>query len=155
MITFSKTHPKIELEDLARIENLYAISFPEDYRNHLLSYNGGIPSSGVFSFTENGEVTQSRIHFFYAINSDDYDDMIEAIDTFKKNEKRMPNNIFPIAEDPFGNVICISVDKKKDYNHIFFWNHEREVDYSVSNDNDYSNLYLIAKSFKEFINNLS
>ena len=37
---------------------------------------------------------------------------------------------------------------------IYFWNHEKEVDYEVAGDSDYSNLYLIAMSFDEFMEQL-
>jgi hypothetical protein len=66
------------------------------------------------------------------------------------DEKRLPNHLLPIAHDPLGNLICISCSKE-DFGYIYFWDHENAVDYANSTDADYSNLYIIAKSFKEFI----
>lgn len=48
---------------------------------------------------------------------------------------------------------CISC-YKDEIGYIYFWDHENEVDYKISNDMNYSNLYLVAKSFSEFIDGL-
>lgn len=153
MINYIDLRIPIELDDIIQLENECDISFPEEYKNHLLNYNGGSPEPNIFSFTENGKKTNSRINYFYAINSGEFDDLKEVIETFKITEKRMPTHILPIAEDPFGNVVCISAGKI-DYGYIYFWDHENEVDYGIANDDDYSNLYFIAESFTEFINSL-
>lgn len=63
----------------------------------------------------------------------------------------MPNSVFSIAHDPGGNLICIDINDDK----VYFWDHEKEVNYSCSDDNDRSNLYLIAESFNEFISILN
>ncbi len=108
MINYTELRAVIELEDIVQLEKEYNISFPDQYKNHLLNFNGGSPKPGIFSFQENGKETNSRIHYFYAINSGKFDDMKDVIGTFKIEERRMPDHILPIAEDPFGNVVCVS-----------------------------------------------
>jgi hypothetical protein len=82
-----------------------------------------------------------------------YDNLKSSIITFKIEEKRLPSHIIPIAHDPFGNAICLSCGEK-DYGYVYFWDHENEVDYTQSTDDDYNNLYFIAKSFTEFLDGL-
>ncbi len=72
----------------------------------------------------------------------------------KFDEKRMANHILPIACDALGNLICISCSGK-DLGAIYFWDHENEVDYSVSDDSDYSNLFHIADNLESFLNSLT
>lgn len=134
-------------------EKEFNIQLPKDYRLHLLQHNGGRPEPSCFSFIEKGKETDACVHFFFAIYDGKYDNLEVITRLFKTESKRMPSNIFPIAGEQTGNVICISCSGE-DYGYIYFWDHENEVDYSVSNDSDYSNLYLISKSFSEFMENL-
>jgi hypothetical protein len=152
MIKFTKTKARITTSEIKQIEYLLQLSFPDQYIKHLLKYNGGKCNPSIFSFEEDGSLTQSRIHYFFAIDEGKNSLMLN-IEIFKIEEKRLPIHILPIADDPFGNLICISCGEK-DYGFIYFWDHENEVDYNNSDDNDYSNLYLITKSLDEFMNSL-
>lgn len=154
MIEFFETKKPITLKEIKEIEGYVGLTFPDDYKQHLLKYNGGWCKPNVFSLVEERIENYSCIDRFYAIYDGEYDNLKEFIDIFKKEEKRMPIHITPIAHDPGGNQICISCGIK-DYGYIYFWDHENEVDYTVSGDDDYSNLYLIAKSFNEFLEGLT
>lgn len=143
----------IDIKILNYIELEYKIKFPLDFREHILKFNGGTPKANIISFNENGRINETDLRYFYAFGTKDYDDFEKSFIILKINDKRMPTNIFPIGEDSLGNQICISFGME-DYNSIYLWDHEKEVDYSVSDDTDYSNLYLIAKNFKEFIGSL-
>lgn len=153
MVTFSQTESQLNLNQIEEIEKYVGLKFPEEYKKHLLKYNGGRCSPNVFWFNENGKWTNSCIDWFLAIYDGEYDNLKKHIDMGKIEEKRMPSNILPIAHDPGGNLICISCSGE-DRGYIYFWDHENEVDYNISDDTDYSNLYLIAKSFGEFIDGL-
>jgi len=153
MVIFNDCKPSIKEEDIEIIEKKYSIDFPADYKKHILKFNGGNTKPDVFTFIEKGKSTNSRIDLFYAIGSGSYDDLEDIIETFKTDNKRMPTPIIPIAEDAFGNIICIS-NAKADYGYIYFWDHENEVDYSKVDDTDYSNLYIIAKSLQALFDGL-
>lgn len=153
MATFAETEASITLSEIEEIERLVDLKFSEEYKIHLLQFNGGRCSPNIFNFNENGRITESCVDWFLAIHNGKYDNLTNYIYTYKIDEKRLPKQIVPIAHDPGGNLICISCGKK-DYSCIYFWDHENEVDYKKSNDNDYSNLYFIARSFFEFINEL-
>jgi len=151
---FDQTESSISEKDINFIEQFISVDFPYDYRCHLLKYNGGRCSPNIFSFLENGKETHSCIDWFLAIYNGEFDSLLEYIKIYKIQEKRMPKFMVPIAHDPGGNLICISCDKNLDYNHVYFWDHEKEVDYNRNNDSNYSNLYLISKNFENFLGNL-
>jgi hypothetical protein len=153
MATFRNTSPSTSIEDIHKIENILGMQFPKSYLNHLLQENGGRVSPNIFSFIESGRLTESDVDWFLAINGFDYNDFFQEIESLKLDEKRMPTHIVPIAYDSGGNFVCISCGNN-DYGKVYFWDLEREVDYSVSDDSDYSNLYMIADSFEEFLNGL-
>ena len=150
----SRYEKDLSLEQIEVLEKYIGLNIPQDYVKHLLQYNGGKPAPNIFRFyRNNGEFDGSDLDWFLAIYNGEYDNLKTYIDIYKKNDKRLPSHIFPIAHDSGGNLICISCGVD-DYGYIYFWDHENEVDYSVSDDSDYSNLHLIAKSFKKFIDGL-
>lgn len=153
MVIFSQTEASLNLLQIEVIEKFIGLDFPSEYKDHLLKHNGGQPSPNVFSFEEYGKLTDSCVDWLLAIYEGEYDNLKNYIDTYKIQEKRMPLHILPIAHDPGGNLICISCDYDNKGS-IYFWDHEKEVDYNLSDDSDYSNLYLIANSFDEFIDGL-
>lgn len=153
MISFSNTEKKIVKEDISNIEEFVKLKFPNSYIQHLLKYNGGQCSPSAFTFLENGQKSNSRIDWFLAIYDGEYDNLKEYIETYKIQQKRLPSHILPIAHDPGGNLICISCGNE-DNGIIYFWDHEKEVDYYQSDDNDYTNLYFIANNIEDLLNNL-
>lgn len=153
MATFSQTESQLNLTQIEEVEKYIGLNFPDEYKEHLLQNNGGQCSPNCFKFNENGTWTESCIDWFLAIYDGEYDNLKDYINTYKIEEKRLPVHILPIAHDPGGNLICISCDLE-DVGCVYFWDHENEVDYNTSNDKDYSNLYLVAKSFNEFVNGL-
>lgn len=153
MTTFIETEAQISIEQIEELEKLVNLTFPQEYKNHLLLHNGGRCEPNVFGFIEDNEPTESCIDWFLAIYDGEYDNLKDYIETYKLNEKRLPFHIIPIAHDPGGNLICISCGER-DYGYIYFWNHEKEVDYNISADEDYSNLYLISQTFNSFLENL-
>jgi cell wall assembly regulator SMI1 len=150
MIKFFNTEAQLNIAQIEEIETYAGLHFPEEYTQHFLQYNGGQCEPNIFSFYENGQLTDSNVDWFLAIYDGEDDNLKDYLYTYKIDEKRLPTRIFPIAHDPGGNLICIDTANGK----VYFWDHEKEVDYTVSDDSDYSNLYLIANSFNEFLSGL-
>lgn len=138
---------------IEELEKYVGLNFPYEYKEHLLKNNGGRCSPNVFQFNENGKLTESCIDWFLAVYDGEYDNLKDYIETYKIQEKRLPQQMLPIAHDSGGNLICVSCDSE-DKGFIYFWDHEGEVNYDITTDKDYSNLYFIAKSFNEFIDGL-
>lgn len=154
MVTFFETEDHLEASQIKDVENYAKLTFPEEYKNHLLKYNGGRCLPNIFSFHQNGKRTNSSVDWFLAIYNGEYDNLKNYIDIFKIEEKRLPYHILPIAHDPGGNLICISCEGE-DFGYIYIWDHEEEIDYSTSTYNsNYLNLYFVANSITEFLNEL-
>ncbi len=153
MAVFSQTEAPVTASEIEEIEKYTLLEFPKQYKDHLLRYNGGQCTPNVFRFDEGGAETSSVVDWFLAIYDGDSDSLKESVDTYKIEEKRMPLHMLPIAHDPGGNLICISCGLK-DNGFIYFWNHEDEVNYEEAGDDDYSNLYFIAKDFDTFLDSL-
>jgi len=135
---------------ILELENQLQIELPQDYKDFMLANNGGTPEEDwAFDFVEldPSKITSSIIQEFM---------IIYAEETMEVNDLRagyvalvesgqIPKALLPIAEDPGGNLICISVSEK-DYGRVYFGNHELEVP-----ETGYIVMSLIANSFSEFI----
>lgn len=131
---------KITEKELKLFEKENNITFPEDFRQFLLKYNGGLPKPSYYVCGEglgiNTRVEQKvslvQITEFFSYQGGNLGDEAE------------PENIFlfgcDLAGDYFG--ICLSGE---DIGKIYFWSHEDTSD---------SDLYLIANNFDEFFNGL-
>lgn len=150
---FFETKQKLSESDIARVETKYKILFPEDYRSHLLKYNGGYPERPCFSSPDTAHTDayspfSSCVHYFYAI----YDGKVSNFEKNYENFKgRIPSNMIPIAYDPGGNQICLSTDVLN-YGYVYFWSHEDESSNHIEDNNN--RLTVLAKSFTEFVNGL-
>ncbi|HEY5744451.1 MAG TPA: SMI1/KNR4 family protein [Chryseolinea sp.] len=153
MLEFSQTEAKLNASQIEEVEEFVGLTFPVEYKEHLLKYNGGQCKPNFFEFTENGKASNSNLDWFLAIYEGKYDNLKEYIEIYKIEDKRMPVHMLPIAHDPGGNLICISCNGD-DFGYVYFWDHENEVDYSLAIDRDYSNLHFISKSLPDFIDSL-
>jgi hypothetical protein len=152
MVTFRETEAQLVPSQIEAVEKFVGLSFPKEYKEHLLRYNGGRCSPSVFNFVENGEETSSAVDWFFSIYDGEYDNLVDYINIYKKDKERLPVRMLPIAHDSGGNLVCISCSGA-DEGKVFFWDHEKEDLPGILND-EYANMYLVANSFTQFLNEL-
>lgn len=142
---------KISNSELSKIEKKLGLKFPEDYKSFIINANGGVPERDMlYDFYD--EVTEientSVIRRFYSICNDDYKYNLKKILNTMREEQAIAKDMLPIADDPLGNLLCISVGER-DYGAVYYLNHEFE---------DIETGFLmkskIADSFSDFINSL-
>jgi len=144
--------PALTASDLDDLERRLSIKLPDDYRQFLIRQNGGRPVSPVFTFVESSRgPTDSSVAWFLSVHQGKYSNFEKDFRNFKVVQRRMPDNLVPIAHDPFGNEICMSFSGD-DRGAIYFWDHESEAD--EGEEPTYNNCYLIAKSLTEFLDGL-
>ncbi|MCL6511720.1 MAG: SMI1/KNR4 family protein [Anaerolineae bacterium] len=142
-VTILDAEDPITYNDVARLEERLGFRLPEDYRAFLLQHNGGRPKPNVFSLTDTDlATTEDTIAWFMCIKPGDVNDLLETASAL---QGRIPNNLLPIAVDPFGNYICIAV-LGPDKGRIYFWDHELE--------STVSNVYFLADSFDNLLHSL-
>ena len=139
MIT--NTGTKINEETIKVIESFIQAKLPDEYRDFLLKYNGGIPDKIIFNI--------SALAFFHKVNSSDYySDFVVAYHTYIV---RIPKGFIVVASDVGGNNILLGLEGK-DRGKIYFWDHEEEVD--EDEEADFRNMTLISNSFNQFVDSL-
>ena len=131
------------------IEQYLEFKFPREYREFIITYNGGEPEKKCFLFKDNVS-DGSILRCFLGFIPNKYENILVIMRQFKN---RVPENMLPIADDPYGNLVLISI-KMADRGKIYFWDHETEADESLGEIPDYSNLTLVADNFDDFFNSL-
>ncbi len=151
-ITIRNSEIPLTLDKVVDIEKRLKLSLPLEYKDFIMKHNGGRPKPSGFHYKhETGRYTDSRVDWFLAIYDGESDNFEDYFNTYKVDQVRLPIELVPIANDPGGNLVCISV-KGKNKGAVYFWDHENEA-----GDNEtpsYQNVHLLADSFSEFLESL-
>ena len=94
----------------------------------LTMYDNGLPSYCYppDSPIENGVIKKGEFGCFYG-EGESYQTGYSLSDAIKKMENRIPTNFLPIAENNYGDRICLCIKGEK-IGKIFYWYHENEWD---------------------------
>ena len=114
---------------IKEVENHFNIVLPEDYKKVVIDNNNARPSINTF------DTQFSKEHVFKKLLSLKKDD-IENVYKSKHVLESIDIELFPIANDPAGNLICLKAGK------IVYWLHENN-----------KTLY-VADSFSDFLKSL-
>ncbi len=133
------------LNKIAEFEKQIGDALPQDYRDFLLEFNGGRPDKSGFDYDlPDGRTWNSMVREFIGFDRSQYSDF-DYFDTMYFD--RIPPGMFPIADDPGGNLVLMSLRPESREN-IFFWDHNEEAE--EEEPATLENLYFIAGNFSEF-----
>src|SRR4051812_40221582 len=105
-ITISESfEPQLSDKDLVEVEQQLRISLPLDYREFLLTHNGGRPEPNEFTMRENTRDAEGILEWLYGIHDDETYNLVDVASMLKD---RMPPEMLPIGLDPGGNIICLA-----------------------------------------------
>lgn len=144
MPTINNSGPLVSENDIRMVEIAIRNKLPSEYRLFLSRHNGGHPEPSCFnSFSDKSTFNGSCIHYFYGIGDESpHSQLLTAFNILKG---RIPKELIPIADDPFGNQVCIAIEGKE-IGTIYFWDHEAE-----HQPPSFQNTYMLAPSFELFI----
>lgn len=146
-----ESYPPIAVAEIKSLEQRLGRQIPQSYIDFLLNYNGGVPEVGGFLYRSEEANRLGVVNRFLGIHSGKYNNLDNYLMLYKEREKRIPSNLIPIANDPGGNLICLSIDGS-DLGKVYFWDHDLEAENEA--EVNYSNVYFIANSLEEFLQNL-
>ncbi|MFS0765693.1 SMI1/KNR4 family protein [Peribacillus phoenicis] len=145
-----------------KLEKMYDIYIPKDYKEFLLNYDETFFDNEVtYKPIETSPWTSKEgtqvFEGFYGLSSEN-----NLFDKIKDYLNRMPDCMIPIGESPGGNVICIGV-RGSYIGKVYFWNHENEreakimagIDVASDDINSYwENIHLVSETFLGFLSDL-
>src|SRR6478736_6542647 len=117
------TTDKTDGSRLAALEKRIRGILPDEYRQFLLSCNGGKPTHRAFRFIERGRESIGALRYLYG---DCKERLYSIQDKIEVYSGRIPEYFLPIGCDSFGNLILLSL-RKEDHGSVYFWDHEREL----------------------------
>jgi hypothetical protein len=144
------SHEPLSKRQIAGLEKKIGYSLPKEYQAFLEKHNGGYAhGENAFRYKyKRGPYTESRVNELLPVTAE-FGDLPERYLRLSR-DGRIPKRLFPFANDPFGNLICISL-AGNDRGAVYFWDHENEPD---EGEKEFHNIHLIADSFGEFVSGL-
>jgi cell wall assembly regulator SMI1 len=121
--------------EIVRFEHSLGITLPADYRSFLQRCNGGYAGGSVWDF-DNG----IGVHHIAGFREEKHFSLPWRCNSLREF---LPPDVIPIADDPFGNAICLGI-RSQGFGKIFFWDHESAND----------ELARVADSFTQFVERL-
>ncbi|ASE60799.1 SMI1/KNR4 family protein [Chryseobacterium indologenes] len=108
-IHFEKTSAKITIDDIQSFEKSLKIKLPEDFKEHYLKYNGGIPDNKCF-YMQAFDTFVEISRFFSIKNVDEKGQKIEDVYTnLAIKQDILQPHYLPFAKDWGGNLFCINL----------------------------------------------
>ena len=138
--------------DIQPVEQQLACDLPDDYAEFLADYGCHAFDRYVeFPLKEEyPEGDRGTMNVFFGVMPGSTYDLFYNRRTYKG---RIPDILLPIANDIATNIICLSV-AGEEKGAVYLWDREEEEDVGEGAEPGFSNVYLIAESFDEFINSL-
>jgi hypothetical protein len=139
-------------ERITRFESAAHLRLPGEYRDFLKRYgNTAFEEFIEYPFIDkecpwanNG---YGGMSVFYGLDAGPYD--LEK--QFANHVGRIPSDMLPIAVDGGGNLICLAFTGP-DWGSVFFW--DRDAEPEPGEQDLRTNVYLIARSFDDFLKSM-
>jgi len=132
--------------DIQTLEKRLGVSLPEDYKAFLKKNNGGRPIPKFFPILGFQNNPVGQVQDFFGI-----DDPVKSCNldwNYDVMRGRMLGNLFPIACEDGGSLICLSLFGS-DKGAVYYWNY-----YGEAHPPTYDNVYQIAGTFQGFLDSL-
>lgn len=133
------SHEPVSEHEIASIESLLNIKFPRDYIECAKNNHGGNPSLQIYDFDGHQE---SVFNSLLSLNPGESN---YILDVYNNVKDRLVNDIYPFADDPFGNLICFDYRNNDGISTVVFWDHE------LSHENFEKAIIPICKTFTELL----
>jgi cell wall assembly regulator SMI1 len=145
--------PTVDEPSIAAFEAAMGYPLPPDYREFLLRFNGGEPTTPVFRWPDpqGRKYAGSSVRYFFSI-TDNYAFSLADKYSIYARAGRTPKEMLPIATDAGGNLVLLALAGAQS-GKVFFWNHD--IEGLVENPSSPDHLALVANSFGEFCDGLT
>ncbi|HEY0004207.1 MAG TPA: SMI1/KNR4 family protein [Pyrinomonadaceae bacterium] len=142
-------------EQIREAERRMGVELPEEYKQYLLSHQGGHPDPDVFRVKWSGQdwakgSELNSVAWFLAPHDGKEENLLDYYETHRD---RIPKDTIPIARDPGSNLVLLGISGPN-RGKVFFWRREYEAAPWGAQEADYSNVGFVANSFREFIDSL-
>ena len=137
-----KPYGKAADAEIEAFENQVKFTLPQDYKQFLMEYNGG-SVLGIFHVnTLNEDIS---LHVLFGLGIDEELDLRSWFSEYK--DDMLPYTVIIGGDMGAGLIVLLNSPKKQG---VYYWDHS----YYFKESSDERNIYKIANSFQEFVDNL-
>lgn len=146
----SIVQPVPSAELLTEREKKWRLVLPEDYKEFIVKYNGGIPNEKSFQCNKHNYVIARFLCILKNIQENSkgwYDiSVVESQigERLTDNEDLIGVEVLPIAELFVGDYLCLDYRENKEKPSICVWSHEESGDFAPVT-------YKVADTFSAFV----
>ncbi|MCP9488803.1 MAG: SMI1/KNR4 family protein [Solirubrobacteraceae bacterium MAG38_C4-C5] len=120
--SFEEAAPPASEEQIVAAERELGVRLPAAYRAFLAEHNGGYLDPAHFDH----EVLVERLFSAGPTQVEELEDLVSVRRTYSGpgSDHDLPAFLLPVAGDPFGNLVCLSVESDTGESIVHLWDHE-------------------------------
>ncbi|HHB2075694.1 TPA: SMI1/KNR4 family protein, partial [Bacillus cereus] len=114
------SNEKVTDHEIEQVEKYFNIKLPNDFIECVKKYDGGYPRPKIFDVPGQDENVFNDLLTFHI------EDEYSIVKNYEDIKEELLDNIYPFANDPFGNFLCFDYRNNSALPTIVFWDHEEE-----------------------------
>ena len=140
-----KGYGNVKEEEIFKLEEEIGFTLPNDYKEFLINFNGGVPEVKYSTFKLNELEENIGLRVLYGLNVEEKLDLREW---YEEYEDDLLDDCLIIGHGiGFGFIVLVN---SPEISGVYFWDNSFELE----NSSEDENIYKISDTFKEFIQEL-
>ena len=140
-----KGYGNVEEEEIFKLEEEIGFTLPNDYKEFLINFNGGVLEVKYSTFKLNELEENIGLQVLYGLNLEENLDLREW---YEEYEEDLLDDCLIIGHGiGFGFIVLVN---SPEVSGVYFWDNSFELE----NSSEDENIYKISDTFKEFIQEL-
>ncbi|GAA0077321.1 SMI1/KNR4 family protein [Clostridium sp. CTA-5] len=135
----------VKEEEIFKLEDEIGFTLPNDYKEFLINFNGGVPEVKYSTFTLNELEENIGLQVLYGL---DLEENLDLREWYEDYEDDLLDDCLIIGHGiGFGFIVLVN---SPEVSGVYFWDNSFELE----NSSEDENIYKISDTFREFIEEL-
>ena len=140
-----KGYGNVKEEEILKLEDEIGFTLPNDYKEFLINFNGGVPEVKYSTFTLNELEENIGLQVLYGL---DLEENLDLREWYEEYEDDLLDDCLIIGHGiGFGFIVLVN---SPEVSGVYFWDNSFELD----NSSEDQNIYEISDTFRQFIDEL-
>ena len=140
-----KGYGNVKEEEILKLEDELGFTLPNDYKEFLINFNGGVPEVKYSTFTLNELEENIGLQVLYGL---DLEENLDLREWYEEYEDDLLDDCLIIGHGiGFGFIVLVN---SPEVSGVYFWDNSFELD----NSSEDENIYKISDTFRQFIDEL-
>ena len=140
-----KGYGNVKEEEILKLEDELGFTLPNDYKEFLINFNGGVPEVKYSTFKLNELEENIGLQVLYGL---DLEENLDLREWYEEYEDDLLDDCLIIGHGiGFGFIVLVN---SPEVSGVYFWDNSFELD----NSSEDENIYKISDTFRQFIDEL-